>query len=163
MLSLLDEAPPDAPPELGCALELEPDDGAALELEELESLLLGLLLLGVLLDGDEELLAPPDAEPELDFEASLEDDAPGVEDDDPPGVTLPEALDELEPGAVAPVPPEELDELGELDGDDGLLLELDEPGLDEVRPALSPHAARPKAIATAKARLVSFMLPPWLG
>ena len=79
-------------------------------------------------------------------------------------------------------PEDELDELGELglveappDGDevelllegdegevDGEELELEEPG--EVL-ELSPrsHAARPKASATATAKMESFMCPPWLG
>ena len=63
--------------------------------------------------------------------------------------------------------PEE--ELGEPDGDEPLgedaLLELDEPGLDallELSPPLS-QAARPKASATAAAKMESFMCPPWLG
>ena len=51
---------------------------------------------------------------------------------------------------------------GEVDGevDDGL--ELDAP--EEVL-LVSPrsHAARPKASATATARVESFMCPPWLG
>ena len=51
---------------------------------------------------------------------------------------------------------------GEVDGevDDGL--ELDAP--EEVL-LVSPrsHAARPKASATATARVESFMCPPWVG
>jgi hypothetical protein len=73
--------------------------------------------------------------------------------------------DELddEPGAVG------LDE-APLDGDEGELLgedvlELEEPGVDEVLLESPPrsHAARPKASATAAARMESFMCPPWLG
>lgn len=82
------------------------------------------------------------------------------------------------------------DELDELDGLDGLdvlppegVLDEDElePGLEEdeggvalllllplvppdlLPPPPSPHAARPKAKATATARVESFMSPPWLG
>lgn len=137
MALLLLEAPPEL--ELGAALESALGCAAlefgcaALELE---------LELGV--------LEPPEAEPELDFEASLEDD--------PPGVTPIDVLDELEPGwaDAPPVPPAELDE----DGEDGVaLLELDEPGAPEVRSvALSRlQAERPKANATASVRTESFM------
>jgi len=60
----------------------------------------------------------------------------------------------LEPGAVG------LDEVP-LDGD---VLELEEPGADEVL-LVSPrsHAARPRASASAIARVESFMCPPWVG
>jgi hypothetical protein len=93
--------------------------------------------------------------------ALLDDDEPGVED--------------AEPGAedAPPVPPTEAEpdaEPGVLEGDEPLgedaLLELDEPGADELLLVLSAprsHAARPKASATAAARVVSFMGPPWLG
>jgi len=58
--------------------------------------------------------------------------------------------------------PEDGDD-GELDGEE-LVLELEEPGPVEVLPG-SPrsHAARPKASATAAARMESFMCPPGLG
>jgi hypothetical protein len=84
------------------------------------------------------LLAPPEAEP--DFALSLDEDG----------------LDELDEA------PPDGDE-GELLGED--VLELEEPGPDEVLPALSPrsHAARPRASATATAIADSFMCPPWLG
>jgi hypothetical protein len=107
--------------------------GCAAELE-LESL----LLLG------EVALAPPEAEP--DFGVSLEAD-PLIPADE---------LDE-EPGDVG------LDD-APLDGDVGEVAELEEPGVDEVL-LVSPrsHAATPKTIATAAARMESFMGPPWLG
>jgi hypothetical protein len=125
---------------LGCALEL---------LDELESA-------GA-------ALAPPEAEPDFDVSA----------DEELGGVTPMDVLDDDEPGVagVAEVPPEaELDEApGAVEGDEGValllfaVLEL-EPGADEVRAASSRlHAARPKASATASARVVSFMCPPWLG
>jgi len=122
-------APPADEPELLGLL------GCAAEELELESLLLGLL-------GEAEL-APPEAEP--DFGASLELD---------PLVPADELLDD--PGALG------LDE-APVDGDEGELLELDE--LGEVLLGLSPrsHAARPKASATATARVDSFMRPPWVG
>jgi hypothetical protein len=91
-----------------------------------------------LLLGEE---APPEAE--LDFDGSLDPLIPEDELDEEPGV-LGLLLDE------AP-----------LDGDEGELL-----GVDEVRLELSlprSHAARPKASATAAARMESFMCPPWLG
>jgi hypothetical protein len=110
---------------------------------------LGLLELGELALGDEEL-APPEAEP--DFEASLEPDP----------LTPAEELEE-DPGDVG-------DEEAPLDGDEGELgedavLELEEPGLDEVLLESPPrsHAASPKARATAAARMESFMSPPWVG
>lgn len=153
VLGLLGEL---APPALGCALELE----------LLESLLLG-----------EAALEPPEAP---DFEASLEPDPDGgvaaLLDDEEPGADggVAALLDDEEPGvdAAPPVPPTDADpdvepeapEGEEPLGDDAL--ELEEPGVDEVLLALSPprsHAARPKASATAAARDVSFMCPPWLG
>ena len=141
-------APADEP-EVPPALE----DGVLL-LEELELGELGELLLGEalgelleLLELLGELLAPPEAGPDLD--ASLEAD---------PLVPV-----EAEPD-TEPLAPE---------GDDGDVLlgeeaelELDEPGLDalfEPRSPPSPHAARPKARATALAMTESFMCPPWLG
>jgi hypothetical protein len=118
--------------------------GCAAELELLESLPLGLLALG------EAELAPPEAEP--DFAASLE-----------PDPLIPEEELDEEPGELG------LDEAPD-DGDEGELLgeevlELEEPGVDEVLLELSPrsHAARPKASATAAASMESFMCPPWLG
>jgi hypothetical protein len=75
--------------------------------------------------------------------ALLDDEEPGVVDDAPP-----EADPEVEPGA--------------LDGDDGVaLLELDEP--EDLLALSRSHAARPKASATASARVESFMGPPWVG
>jgi hypothetical protein len=110
--------------------------------------------LGELALGDEELelapalgeLAPPEAEPGLDFEASLEPD-PAAELDDDPGLVGDEEA------------PLDGDELGE-----DAVLELDEPGVEEVfeSPPRS-HAASPKARATAVARIESFMSPPWVG
>jgi hypothetical protein len=108
-------------------------------------------------------LEPPEAEP--DFEASL----------DPDPLIPADELDELgldaEPGVdgvaeAPPVPPTEAepdDELGELDGDVLLgedALELDEPGAEAPLDASRSHAARPKASATAAARIESFMCPP---
>lgn len=52
------------------------------------------------------------------------------------------------------------DDDGELDGEEDVL-ELDEPGL--LLESGRSHAARPNARATAKARVESFMCPPWLG
>jgi hypothetical protein len=128
-----------------------------------------------------ELLAPPAAEPEvlplaepevLGCAAELELESLLVLG----GVAL--APPEAEPDFALSLPAEELDdELGELgldeaplDGDDGEVLgeddvlELDEPGVDEVL-LVSPrsHAARPNTRATAAARMESFMGPPWLG
>jgi hypothetical protein len=98
-----------------------------------------LLLLGALLGLE---LAPPEAEPELDFEGSV-------------------ALGEVLEDELAP----ELD--GGVDGGVALLLELPLvlPLLPVVLPVpLSwPHAARPKARATVAAMIESFMNPPWLG
>ena len=81
--------------------------------------------------------------------ALLDEEELGVVDDAPPEAD-PEADPEVDPGA--------------LDGDDGLaLLELDEPGAEDDLLALSrSHAARPKARATATARVESFMGPPWV-
>jgi hypothetical protein len=89
-----------------------------------------------------------------------------------------EGLEEAPPeGDVADAEPDaeplapEGDEGEVLLGDEAL--ELDEPGLELDEPALlellllplppSPHAARPKARATAPAIRESFMCPPWLG
>jgi hypothetical protein len=83
-----------------------------------------------------------------------------------------DVLDEEEPGVAGVDEAPALDEApGAVDGDDGValslravLLELGEPGAFEVRLVSSRlHAARPKASATAIARVVSFMCPPWLG
>jgi hypothetical protein len=107
-----------------------------------------LLLLGALLGLE---LAPPEAEPELDFEGSV---ALGEVVELPPEGEVLE--DELAP---------ELD--GGVDGGVALLLELPLvlPLLPVVLPVpLSwPHAARPKARATVAAMIESFMNPPWLG
>jgi hypothetical protein len=179
--SLLEDAPE---LELGCeALDPELESlllGAALdppeepdfevsELAELDELLAGSL------EPEGAALEPPEAEP--DFEVSeLEPELPPLTDElDEPGLdgvdeALPEGgvalLDEEELGAVDDAPPEaEPDvEPGALDGDDGVvaLLELDEPGAEDDLLALSrSHAARPKARATATARVESFMGPPW--
>ena len=96
-------------------------------------------------------LAPPEAEP--DFVASLEPD-PLIPEEE-----LDEELGELGLDEA----PDDGDE-GELLGEDEVL-ELEEPGVDEVLLELSPrsHAARPKASATAAANMESFMCPPWLG
>lgn len=135
--------------------ELLGDELLAPPLGELELLLLEELgLLG--------LLAPPEALPDL-----------GVSPEADP--LMPE--DELEEDGLDGLdeaPPEGDEDEEELLGEDGLLdegellgedvLELDEPGLDEVLPALSrSHAARPRASATATAIADSFMCPPWLG
>jgi len=147
--------PPLAEPELEPepvleSLELGVD--ALGEDEELE-LELGEDALGDELLGDEllgEELAPPEAEPELDFDASLEPDP----------LMPPEELDE-ELGLLGDEEaPLEGDELGE-----DAVLELDEPGLDEVLLESPPrsHAASPKARATAAARIESLMCPPWVG
>ena len=87
-------------------------------------------------------LAPPEAEP--GFAASLELD---------PLIPPDELLDD-EPGAVG------LDE-APLDGD---VLELEEPAVDgDLLVSPRSHAARPRASATATARVESFMCPPWVG
>jgi len=144
------EAPPLAAPDelLGEVLELAPLLGElALGLDEL-----GLEeLLGGVLDAPPE--ADPDAEPEADplgdFEGSL-----ALEELD--------ELGELEAPLEGDVDEDELEP--ELDGGGvalPLLLLLDELPGDDL-PASSPQAARPKAIATATARVESFMCPPWL-
>ena len=79
-----------------------------------------------------------------------------------------ELLDEDAPGAAgAAVPPEaELDdEPGAVDGADGVavVLELEAPGADDVRSGPLLQAVKPKASATARERIESFMCPPWLG
>jgi hypothetical protein len=156
---VLDEAS-----ELGCDA-LDPELlGCALELDELESLLLGAAL------------APPEAEPDLlgSLELPLlmpadELEEPGVEglDEALPEGGVAALLDDEEPGVddAPPVPPTEADpevEPGALDGEDGLaLLEVDEPGAEDLLPSPRSHAARPKASATATARVESFMGPPW--
>lgn len=142
-------APPLAEPAvLGCeALELE-----------LESLL----------ELGDAALEPPEAEPDL--VASLEPDPLMPEDelDEAPGAPGAEGDDD-----APPVPPTDAEpelELGALDGDEAeplgvaVVLELEEPGLDEVL-LVSPrsHAASPNASATATARVESFMCPPWVG
>jgi hypothetical protein len=140
---------------LDAPAEPEPEDGSAfcsllgaaeLELEE---------LLGAALE-------PPEAAP--DFVESADEELGGV--------TPMDVLDEEEPGVAGVDEAPALDEApGAVDGDDGValslravLLELGEPGAFEVRLVSSRlHAARPKASATASARVVSFMCPPWLG
>jgi hypothetical protein len=149
--SLLEDAPE---LELGCeALDPELESlllGAALdppeepdfevsELAELDELLAGSL------EPEGAALEPPEAEPDFEVSELEPDEELGAVDDAPP-----EAEPDVEPGA--------------LDGDDGVvaLLELDEPGAEDDLLALSrSHAARPKARATATARVESFMGPPW--
>jgi hypothetical protein len=134
--------------------------GVAAELDELLGVLGCALELLDELESAGAALAPPEAEPDFDVSA----------DEELGGVTPMDVLDDDEPGVagVAEVPPEaELDEApGAVEGVALSLfavLEL-EPGADEVRAASSRlHAARPKASATASARVVSFMCPPWLG
>lgn len=114
-----------------------------------------------LLDDEPGVLAPPEADP--DFDESL-DGSPAPEElaePDEPGVA-----DELdEPDGLDGLVELPLD--GELDEDDGgvPLLPLPLlPLLPDLLPPLSwPQAARPKAKATATARVESFMSPPWLG
>src|SRR3954468_845231 len=126
-------------------LELLGDELLAPPLGELELLLLEELgLLGLL-----GLLAPPEADPDLGV--SLEADPLMPEDE----------LDEDGLDGLDDAPPEgdEDELLGE-----GDVLELEEPGLDELLLALSrSHAARPSATATATAIADSFMCPPWVG
>jgi hypothetical protein len=127
---------------------LAPPLGELLLLEELG--LLGLL----------GLLAPPEALPDLGV--SLEADPLMPEDElDEDGLDGLDGLDEAPPDGD-----EDDDELlgeGELLGEDDVL-ELGEPGLDELLLALSrSHAARPRASATATAIADSFMCPPWVG
>jgi hypothetical protein len=72
-----------------------------------------------------------------------------------------------------PVPPAEPDAEPEAEpdapGDEGLVLGdvalLEEPEPEVCRPLSGPrsHAARPKASATAAAKIESFMCPPWVG
>jgi hypothetical protein len=97
----------------------------------------GVELLGELVLPLAAPLAPPEAEP--GFAASLEAGALGLDE--------------------APLDGDEGDVLGE-----AAVLELEEPGVDEVL-LVSPrsHAARPRASATATARAESFMCPPWVG
>jgi hypothetical protein len=138
---------------------------------------------GVAGDGEPpgvELLAPPLGEPEVLPLAAPEVLGLGWAAELEPLLVLGEvalAPPEAEPDFAVSLPAEELDdELGEvgldeapLDGDEGEVLgvlELEEPGVDEVLLELSlprSHAARPKASATAAARMESFMCPPWLG
>jgi hypothetical protein len=96
-------------------------------------------------------LAPPEAEP--DFGLSL--------DADP--------LDELGELGLVVAPPDGDEEELELEGDEGELDGEVDDGLEPDAPEevleLSPrsHAARPKASATATAKMESFMCPPRLG
>ncbi|MFL6563747.1 MAG: hypothetical protein ACJ8G5_02360 [Burkholderiales bacterium] len=126
------------------------DELLAPPLGELELLLEELGLLGLL--GP---LAPPEALPDLGV--SLEADPLMPEDElDEDGL---DGLDEAPPDGDE----DELLGEGELLGEDDVL-ELEEPGLDELLLALSrSHAARPRARATATAIADSFMCPPWLG
>jgi hypothetical protein len=100
------------------------------------------------LDGLELELAPPEAEPELDFEGSV---ALGE---------LDELLLPLE-GEVA----EDEPELGGVELALPLALPLVLPLLpaDLPEPLSWPQAARPNAKATASASEESFMCPPWLA
>jgi len=118
---------------------------------------LGCAALELELELGEAELAPPEAEP--DFDGSLEADPLVPEDEllEAPGEL---GLDD------APAEGDEDDELlegdddGELDGVEEVL-ELEEPGL--LLESGRSHAARPNARATAKARVESFMCPPWVG
>jgi hypothetical protein len=114
---------------------------------------LGALGLAPLLGLGEPELAPPEAEPDL---LSLDADPLMLPEGELEEDGL-DGLDELDDEA-----PPEGDE-GELLGED--VLELDEPGVDEVLLELSPrsHAARPSASATATAIAESFMCPPRVG
>ena len=128
----------------------------------LESLLPDAPELGVELELLPPLVAPPEAEPELDL--SL-DGSVALEEPDAPGV----AVEPL--GAVLELPLE-----GEVDEDElepelegggvvVLLLELPVVPLEPLVlpvPLSWPQAARPKAIATATASVENFMSPPWL-
>lgn len=131
-----------------CVVEDDEPLGDGLLGDELLAPLLGELGLGELeLELGELELAPPEAEP--DFLLSLEADPLMPED----------GLDELDDEA-----PPDGDE-GELLGEEEDVLELGEPGADEVLLALSPllQAATPRASATATAIADSFMCPPWVG
>lgn len=116
--------------------------------------------------------APPEAEPdplaEPDLLASLALD----ELEDEPGVAVEPVgagvLDAPPEGDVAEPLEGEVAEEEELEPEGGgvvalpleLLLVLP-PGA-AGRPASSPHAARPRAMATATANVDNFMCPPWL-
>ena len=140
-------------------------------------------LLGVELaepDGEVEPLvlwldvAPPEAEPAF-FSGSVVvvDDELEPDEGALGGVAL-EELDELDGGVALPpteaepdVLPEgagvvvEDDEAVSRDGDGEVVAE---PEVEEVRwSGPRSHAARPRAIATASARVVILMRPPWLG
>jgi hypothetical protein len=157
----------DAPP-LGCdcaaggcaaGLAVEPPLGAALEPPEAESDF-----------GVSELaaLGPPEAGADFVSElAALDELEPGCAEAPPDGAV---ALLDEEPGVeeAPPLPPdaEPDEEPGAVEGEElgGVaLLELEEPGVEEVLLASRSQAASPKAIATAIARMESFMGPPWLG
>lgn len=104
------------------------------------------------------VVAPPDAEPDPGFAGSVALGELGVAPDD--------ELDEL--GEVAELPPEgDVVDEGELepvlDGGVELAPLLVLPLVVPLVVSLSwPQAARPKAMATAIARVESFMCPPWL-
>ena len=166
----LDEelAPPLAAPELGCSALLEELLGCEALL--LESELCDFCSLGAALELELELDGAAVDPPEADFDVSVDEELEAL--GALGGVTPMEVLDEDEPGAAgAAVPPEaELDEEpGAVDGADGVavslraVLELEEPGADDVRSGPLLQAARPKANATARVRIESFMCPPWLG
>jgi hypothetical protein len=138
-------------------------------LGELLELLLGELALGLEELGLEELElggvldAPPEADPDAEPEADPLDDFEGsvaLGELDELG-ELEEELGELEAPLEGDVDDEELEP--ELDGGGVALPELllDELPFDDF-PASSPQAARPSAIATAIAKVESFMCPPWL-
>jgi len=124
-----------------------------------------------LLDGaDWLLLAPPEAEPAFFSSVVVEPET----DEELDGLLLlggvaEEELDEDgEDGVVAalPLPPEaEPDAEPEPDGVLGVVADDEEEPAEPAgrSPRLSPHAARPRAIATEIANAESLMSPPWLG
>jgi hypothetical protein len=115
------------------------------------------------------VLAPPEAlEPDLAGSC-----VPLADELDEPGVeAAPEGEDELDEAApgllgLPALPPTEAEpdaEPGELGGvEEALLLLPLVPAEPAERWLSSPQAARPSAMATATARVESFMKPPWLG
>ena len=125
-----------------------------------------------LLDGaDWLLLAPPEAEPAFFSSVVVEPET----DEELDGLLLlggvaEEELDEDgEDGVVAalPLPPPEAepDAEPEPDGVLGVVADDEEEPAEPAgrSPRLSPHAARPRAIATEIANAESLMSPPWLG
>lgn len=111
--------------------------------------LLGALELGLGLEVE----PPPEAEPDFDssLDASLEE-LGGVAEGLDALLELPLEGDEGEPGLGV-----------EGDGEDALPLELPLLPADLPPPLSWPHAARPRAKATATASVESFMSPPWVG